>query len=109
TEADTLIALYHGLQSPLNNYLANYSSFNKELKEAQTQVKDLGNDLKKGFINEKSSEFYELELNLANDIISKSNSLALDFENVLIKFNALQPKILSLVEERANMEATKTE
>jgi hypothetical protein len=100
TESDSLINTYHSLKSPLNLYLANSPKLQIDLKECQAQIKNLSSDLKKGLLNEKAGEYYQKEVNIANEVISKSKSASLDYENVLINFNILQPKILALVEER---------
>jgi hypothetical protein len=100
TESDSLINTYHSLKSPLDIYLANYPQLQIDLKESQAQIKNLSSDLKKGLINEKAVEYYQEEVNIANEVISKSKSASIDYENVLINFNILQPKVLALVEER---------
>lgn len=107
SEADSLISLYEKLKSPLNNYLANYSKFEDELKLAKVQVETLENDLKKGFVNGQTLEYYELELKSGIDIIARSKALALGFEDVLTNFNILQPKILNQIEESSKLEAHK--
>jgi hypothetical protein len=108
-EEDTLYSEYESLKLPLTHFTQNYATYARQVKQSQKQVKTLGNDLKKGFLNEKAGEYYQTELSIAQGIIDSSRTMVLEFENVLTNFNRIHPQILALVEESAKKEALENE
>jgi hypothetical protein len=98
-EAEKTINDYLGLKVPIYNFIENQPILLKEISTAQSQIKSLANDLKKGFVTENAADYFQTEVDLANSYLSDAKELSTEFEKTLLKFNTLQSKTTQLLDE----------